>query len=370
MKTINVILPQSSYAYRVCIGSDIVQSCLNELLNGYSEKTVYIVSNETINNLYPDFIESRLPEKVETARLNLPDGEEYKNLEIFSTILDFLAENRANRKSILIAFGGGVVGDMAGFAAATYMRGMPFIQVPTTLLSQVDSGIGGKTGINHPNGKNLIGAFKQPLCTIIDVDFIGTLPPRQVVAGYAELIKHGFIRDKELFDLLNRQTFEELISNKEMLAEAVFKSCEVKARVVEEDEKETNLRAILNFGHTLGHFLETYTNYKQMLHGESVIIGMDFAAWWSYEKGYLDKKEFQAIHDHLKSLKIEHSIKPVSHEKFVNIIERDKKSESQGIRFVGLNSIGQASIFDNTKTDELWNTFQTFLETDTFLKID
>ncbi len=370
MKTIQVNLPSTSYQYKVRIGSGILKDSLNKIVVHYTEKKVFIITNETIHKLYPDFIQNCLDSKVTAEYLILQDGEKYKNLETLSQIYDFLAENKANRKSLLIAFGGGVIGDMAGFAAATYMRGIPYIQIPTTLLSQVDSGIGGKTAINHAIGKNLIGSFKQPLETIIDVDFLETLPQREFVAGYAELIKHGIIRDTYLFQILKRRILDDLRTDRDLLIEAIFRSCEVKARVVEKDEKESNQRAVLNFGHTIGHFLETFTNYKLFLHGEAVAIGMDFATWWSFDEKLIKKEEYQLIHDHLSSLGIHQKVREATKEEFQKIVEIDKKSASEGIRFVGLTSIGQAVIFDKVTSESLWNKYQMFLQTDTFLQIE
>lgn len=370
MRTIQVNLAGAGYVYQVKIGSKIIAECLEKSLAHYEQKTLYVVTNETVNALYPDFISSVLKKKFQIETLVLPDGEEHKNLQTLAGIYDFLAERKANRKSILIAFGGGVIGDMAGFAAATFMRGISYIQIPTTLLSQVDSGIGGKTGINHPSGKNFIGSFKQPLQTIIDVDMLGTLPEREFTAGYAELIKHGIIRDAYLFQLLNRNSLEKLRHNKDLLIEAVFRSCEVKAEVVEKDEKELNQRAILNFGHTFGHFLETYTNYTTFLHGEAVIVGMDFAAWWSFQHELIDKQDYQLIHDHLRQLGIHQKLQPVEKEDFINLIEHDKKSDSGGIRFIGLKSIGDARVFEKVTAESLWETLQTFMKTDPFVKFD
>lgn len=368
MKTIHIDLPGSSYRYQVKIGSGMVEQTIQELLSGYTEKRVFLITNSTLRKLYPDLEKRAVPDGIEAACLVLPDGEQYKNLQAISDIFDFLVDQKANRRSIIIAFGGGVIGDIAGFAAASFMRGIAFIQVPTTLLSQVDSGIGGKTGINHKAGKNLIGAFKQPLQTIIDVGFLKTLPEREFVAGYAELIKHGFIRDAYLFQLLNQKQLADLKEDEELLIESIFRSCEVKARVVEEDERETSQRAILNFGHTLGHFLETFTHYEQFLHGEAVIIGMDFAAWWSRQQGYLDEADYQVIHNHLRSLNISRTIGLVSKDEFIRIIEHDKKFSDEGIRFVGLTGIGQARIFDRITSESLWDNLQSYIQTDALLK--
>jgi 3-dehydroquinate synthase len=368
MRIIHVNLPQAEYSYPVIIGSGIIKNNLAEVLAEYSEPVIFVVTNETVNKLHSMVLSDLFSGKVEIKTLVLPDGESHKHLGTIASILDFLAENRANRKSLLIAFGGGVIGDMTGFAAAIFMRGMRYIQIPTTLLSQVDSSIGGKTGVNHRLGKNLIGAFKQPLQTIIDTDLLKTLPSREFVAGYAELIKHGFIRDEKLFQTLRGYSLDQLQSNTTLLNEAIYLSCRVKAAVVEEDEKENGLRAVLNFGHTIGHFLETITGYNSMLHGEAVIIGMDFATWWSYDNGLLGEPDFHTLHHHLKQLGITHRIKMASEEEFIEIIEHDKKSAAQGIRFIGLTGIGQAAIYDKISAASLWESYQRFLQTDTFLK--
>jgi len=367
MKIIQVDLPGSSYHYQVRIGRANLAKNLTELLSHQSATDLFIITNETVDQIYPDVIERIIPSSYRVNKFVLPDGERFKNLESISKIYDFLAEKRADRKSLLIAFGGGVIGDMTGFAAATFMRGIPFIQIPTTLLSQVDSSIGGKTGVNHPSGKNFIGAFKQPLQTIIDVELLDTLPDREFTAGYGELIKHGFIHDPYLFQLLKRTSLQELRKDRELLSNAIFRSCEVKARVVEQDERESNQRAMLNFGHTLGHFLETYTKYEKFLHGEALIPGMEFATWWSYEKGYLEKSEYQLIKEHLHSLGVQLSIPMVTQEDFQRIIEHDKKADKEGIRFVGLTALGSARIFEKVSSGSLWDAFQKFMQTESEL---
>ena len=368
MKTIQIDLPGVNYRYQVKIGNGILRESLLELLSTYTESSIYLITNTTIDELYHGDIMALFPEDITVHSLILPDGEKYKNLNQIEKIYDFLTEKRANRKSILVAVGGGVIGDMAGFGAATYMRGIPYVQVPTTLLSQVDSGIGGKTGINHASGKNLIGAFKQPLQTIIEVDFLKTLPEREIVAGYAELIKHGFIKDAYLFQILRHKSIHDLQNDRALLVESIFRSCEVKARVVEADEKETDERAVLNFGHTLGHFLETYTGYEQFLHGEAVIIGMDFAAWWSRQNGYLDKSDFDIIHEHLTSLGIRHRIPTLDKDMFKRVVEYDKKFAASGIRFVALSGIGSTLIVDHVTSDNIWEVLQSYLNTDSMLR--
>ncbi len=367
MKKIQIGLPQSTIHYSVLIGSGILKDSLRNVLAEYEEKKVYVITNDTLTDFYPDYPDCCLPSDINIEKLILPDGEEHKNLDTLSRIFDFLLNKKANRKSILIAFGGGVIGDMTGFAAATFMRGVRYIQVPTTLLSQVDSSVGGKTGVNHPAGKNMIGAFKQPFQAILDIDFLNTLPQKQFISGYAELVKHGFIKDRALFDLLESHSPIEIREDSNLMVEAVYRSCLVKAGVVEEDEKEAGVRAILNFGHTIGHFLETLTGYRQMLHGEAVIIGMDFAAWWSVQQGVLSQNEYELIHNHLAKLEICQYIPEVSESDFIKIVERDKKAASDGVRFIGLEALGKARIFEQIGADTLWERYREYLEKSPFL---
>jgi len=366
-ENIKICIPGNDYTYKVDIGEKNSIGSLANLLNNYSEENVYLITNDTIHPLYSDFIEILVPEKFKVFMLILPDGEKYKQLETVSRIHDFFIKNNANRKSIAIAFGGGVIGDMVGFAAATFMRGIRYVQIPTTLLSQVDSSVGGKTGVNHPSGKNLIGAFKQPYQTIIDVSFLDSLSQREFNAGYAELIKHGFIRDFALLDLLKTKTTHELKLDKKMLIEAISISCNIKAKVVEADEKESGIRAILNFGHTLGHFFETITNYDQYLHGEAVLAGMDFAAWWSWHHHYLPKEEYIEVHESLQQLGIKLQLPLYTKDQFLEIIGHDKKANSQGIRFIGLVSRGAAKIFEGILSEELWVDFQIYLKSNALI---
>ncbi|MDH5559973.1 MAG: 3-dehydroquinate synthase [Deltaproteobacteria bacterium] len=358
MKTLQVSIAKDHYQYAIKIGESILEESMADLFRNYSEKNVFIVTNETILGFYPDFIKRYIPESLKAHLLVLPDGEKYKNADILKRIYDFLTENRANRRSYLLAFGGGVIGDMTGFAAATFMRGMSYIQIPTTLLSQVDSSIGGKTGINHPAGKNFIGAFKQPLQTIIDTSFLKTLPMREFKAGYAELLKHGLIKDSYLYQILRGTDMKSLSENKELLTDSIYRSCEVKARIVESDEMESGLRAVLNYGHTLGHFIETYTKYNRFLHGEAVIAGMEFASYWSYKNHYLDRDSYLDIKRHLLSLEINLKLGKIKKEDFIEIIEHDKKNTDEGIHFIGLRGIGKADIFEKISAEKLWFYFQ------------
>lgn len=362
MKSIQLNLARTNYQYQVKIGSNILKESLCEALQHYNETDICYITNDTIDAIYPDFAKQFIPERFNVHRFILKDGEQYKTLDAVSSIYDFLAEKHMNRNHLVIAFGGGVVGDIVGFAASSYMRGLPFIQVPTTLLSQVDSSIGGKTGVNHTSGKNMIGAFNQPYQTIIDVDFLKTLPMREFIAGYSELIKHGMIHDSFLFQTLQNQSIPQLKDDAPAIIDAIYRSCEVKARVVENDEKESGLRAILNFGHTLGHLIETYTNYEKYLHGEAVLAGLDFAAWWSMKEKHLDEKDYQRIHTHIKALKVPISIPKITKEAFKTLIGHDKKYSGNGVKFIGLTTIGNASIFEGVSSDSLWDYFQEYIQ--------
>ena len=348
------------YKYSVRIGSSILKNQLSAILSACREKSIYLLTNETVYRLYRNLIGDSIPAGIRSHSFVLPDGEKYKNIGGITRIYDFLLRNEASRNDLLIAFGGGVIGDMGGFAAATFMRGIPYIQVPTTLLSQVDSGIGGKTGVNHTRGKNLIGAFKQPLATIADIDFLQTLPPREFDAGYAELIKHGLIRDRRLFEMLEGISCRDLSENKPLLEDAIYRSCKVKAHVVERDEKEHGIRSLLNFGHTIGHFIETYTDYRKYLHGEAVVVGMDFAAWWSMNRGEIDESEYLAVRDHLRRLGIKVRITDLDRSSFLSIVGHDKKATRSGIRFIGLKGIGEGAVFAGVPLEELWTDFRNY----------
>src|SRR4030066_1188220 len=273
MKTLNVELGERRYP--IHIGSGLLRR--PELLKPcVAGGRVLVVPNETVGPLYLETLLKQLTPWSPVCVV-LPDGEAYKTLDVLNDIYTALLKNHCDRKTTLIALGGGVVGHMTGFAAATYQRGVPFIQVPTTLLAQVDSSVGGKTGVNHPLGKNMIGAFYQPSLVCIDVDTLKTLPKREFRAGIAEVIKYGVIADSRLFDYLTDHK-DEILSLGDRIINIIKRSCEIKADVVSKDERESGLRAILNFGHTIGHALETVTDYKKYLHGEAVAIGMCLAA--------------------------------------------------------------------------------------------
>jgi len=331
-------------SYPIVIGSGLLGGGFD--LAGYVQgDDCLVVSNETVAPLYLDKLTASLAGK-SVASMELPDGEQYKTTDSLHQVLDRLVESGANRDTTVIALGGGVVGDIAGFAAASYMRGVGFIQVPTTLLAQVDSSVGGKTGINHPQGKNLIGAFYQPGIVLIDTDTLQTLPERQLKAGLAEVIKHGAIADEEFFAWLEVNIDALLDGQPAALAHAIQRSCEIKAAVVAEDERETGRRAILNFGHTFGHAIENSLGYGELLHGEAVAIGMSMAASVSDIE--------QAARERLQQLLLRAGlpIEPpaIGAERLFDAMSLDKKVVGKQLRLVLLQSLGDA--FVTTEFDE------------------
>jgi len=360
MQSLMVNLPGGSYP--IHIGSGTAGSHLPGLVAGAAKDLVVIVTNETLARLYPGALLPALrevPVRVET--IVLPDGEEYKTLETLARIYDRLLALDANRKTALIAFGGGVVGDVAGFAAATFMRGIPIVQVPTTLLAQVDSSVGGKTAVNHALGKNAIGAFKQPSGVIVDLEFLGTLPERELRAGLCELIKHALIRDRALFDDLEAGQARFSGRDWAFWEDAIRRSVAVKVQVVQEDEREEHVRAILNFGHTLGHLIETHTSYRGCLHGEAVGVGMLFAAFASVEWGLLPRGDFDRARALIAPLSRTIAIPPLSEEAFAALLMHDKKAARRSVRFIVLNGLGRAAIRENTTAAELWPLYQRFI---------
>ncbi|NMM08222.1 3-dehydroquinate synthase [Polaromonas sp.] len=311
--------------------------------------TALIVSNVTVAPLYAKRLQAALQGRFKTIHvLTLPDGEVYKDWATLQLIFDAMLQHGCDRKTVLFALGGGVVGDMTGFAAASYMRGVPFVQVPTTLLAQVDSSVGGKTGINHPLGKNMIGAFYQPLQVVCDLDVLTTLPARELSAGLAEIIKYGPIADMAFLDWIEANLDALLAKEPAALAHAIRRSCEIKASVVAQDERESGLRAILNFGHTFGHAIESGLGYGEWLHGEGVGCGMVMAAQLSQRLGLVD----QPFVERLTRL-IQRAGLPVrapllsptdNAGRYLALMRVDKKSEAGEIRFVLITEPGKAAL--------------------------
>ena len=310
-----------------------------------------VVSNETVAPLYYQKLLPNLAGRNVTS-VNLPDGEAYKTVAQMQTILDQLVESGANRDTTVIALGGGVVGDIAGFAAACYMRGVNFVQVPTTLLAQVDSSVGGKTGVNHEKGKNLIGAFHQPQVVLIDTETLETLPERELKAGLAEVIKHGVICDTEFFAWLEANMQALLRRDPEALAYAIRRCCEIKAEVVAEDEREAGRRALLNFGHTFGHAIEHCQGYGEWLHGEAVAAGMVMAARLS---GIPDDDVDRLI-NLIASAGLPVEPPAINADDWISAMGLDKKVQSKTLRFVLLKAIGESHVtadYDPGRLDEI-----------------
>jgi 3-dehydroquinate synthase len=312
-------------------------------------RSAVIVTNDVVAPLYAETLRAALTKRyAQILTVVLPDGEEFKTWESLNLIFDALLQNACDRKTVLFALGGGVVGDMTGFAAASYMRGVPFVQVPTTLLAQVDSSVGGKTAINHPLGKNMIGAFYQPQLVLCDLDTLKTLPARELSAGLAEVIKYGPIADLAFLDWIEANISRLLAREPEALAHAVQRSCEIKAWVVGQDEREAGLRAILNFGHTFGHAIEAGLGYGQWLHGEAVGCGMVMAATLSQRLGLLDA----AFVDRLRQLILAAGLPvrgPVlsaddNAGRYLALMGVDKKAEGGEIRFVLIDGPGRATV--------------------------
>ena len=316
-------------------------------------RQVAIVSNETIAPLYMQSLENALSD-YDLLKIVLPDGESHKNLDTLNLIFDDLLKARHSRKTTLIALGGGVVGDMTGFAAACYQRGVDFIQVPTTLLSQVDSSVGGKTGVNHALGKNMIGAFYQPNAVIIDTHTLSTLPDREFSAGMAEVIKYGLICDKPFYKWLSENIGSLMARDGDALAYAIHRSCADKAKVVEQDEKESGIRVILNLGHTFGHAIEVHKGYGQWLHGEAVAAGIVMAAEFSARLGYVSSEDVQSVTRLLQKAKL--PVNPpqgMGPDDFLKYMAVDKKAVDGRIRLVLIKSIGQAVTEDSFASELL-----------------
>jgi 3-dehydroquinate synthase len=340
----NVNVELGDRAYPIHIGTGLIGQ--TELFAPHiAGGSVAIVTNTTVDPLYGDALRRALaPLGKKVTTVVLPDGEAYKNWETLNLIFDALLTERADRKTTLLALGGGVVGDMTGFAAASYMRGVPFIQVPTTLLAQVDSSVGGKTGINHPLGKNMIGAFYQPQAVIADIGTLQSLPPRELAAGIAEVIKTGAIADREFYEWIEGNIAALNACNAEALAHAVKRSCEIKAAVVAADEREGGLRAILNFGHTFGHAIEAGLGYGEWLHGEAVGCGMVMAADLSVRLGKLDETSRKRLVRLIESAKLPVKAPALGAERYIDLMKVDKKAEAGEIKFILLERFGQTQI--------------------------
>ena len=345
-------------AYPIHIGSNIIAQA-DLILPHLKRKQVAIVTNTTVAPLYLQKLAQPLRDAgVTVIEIILPDGEAYKNSDTLNLIYDALLKNRCERSTTLIALGGGVIGDLTGYAAATYLRGVPFIQIPTTLLSQVDSSVGGKTGINHPLGKNMIGAFYQPKVVLADIETLKTLPPREFSAGVAEVIKYGLIRDADFFDWLETNISKLMALDEAVITYAIYRSCQNKAEVVVADEHEGGERALLNLGHTFGHAIENGMGYGVWLHGEAVAAGTMLAADLSQRLGWLNANEVKRMHALLSASSLPLRAPNLGVEKYLDLMGMDKKVVDGKIRLVLQQGIGKAVITSDYDASKLKQTLE------------
>ncbi len=358
MNTFNVELGKRSYP--IYIGNNLLTEP-NYLLDHVLGKRVFIISNEKVAPLYLDQVLNSC-KKLSCESKILPDGERYKNLNTMESIYSSLLEQHCDRDTTLVALGGGVIGDITGFAAATYQRGVHFIQIPTTLLAQVDSSVGGKTGVNHALGKNMIGCFYQPQCVIADLSTLNTLDDRELSAGIAEIIKYGLIRDAEFFIWLEKNIHKLLDRDPDSLAYAVHRSCENKAQIVAEDELEqSGKRALLNYGHTFGHAIETGVGYGNWLHGEAVGCGMLIAAYLSMKQDWILEKDYVRIKNILNAANLP-VLAPenMNSADFLRLMKVDKKVRNGKLHLVLLNKIGAAILTTDFESSILEETLREY----------
>ena len=355
MKTLQLELGERSYPIHIGTGLLGQPQWIESHVAG---SQVMIVSNETVAPLYMEQAR-RAFAGFDIHEVILPDGEEHKTLTVLNSIFDALLTNRFERRCTLVALGGGVIGDMTGFAAACYQRGVPFIQIPTTLLAQVDSSVGGKTGVNHPHGKNMIGAFHQPRCVVIDTDTLNTLDDRQLSAGIAEIIKYGLIRDLNFLEWLEDNMDALMSRQSDALIYAIERSCQNKAEVVAADEKESGQRALLNLGHTFGHAIEAATGYGTWLHGEAVGIGMLMAADLSQRMGWLKEADVHRVENIIdKAALPTRAPAKMGFEKFMEYMSVDKKVMAGKLRLVLLESIGKGIVSSEFDMNKLQQTIE------------
>ncbi len=340
-------------SYPIIIGEQLLadQALFTEILG---DRPVVLVSNDVVAPLYMQRVRRALGETRKVTEVILADGEANKTMASIDQLLTYALKDRHERRSVFVALGGGVVGDMTGFAAACFLRGVDFLQLPTTLLAQVDSSVGGKTGVNHPHGKNMIGAFHQPVAVLIDLTTLHSLPPREFAAGIAEVIKYGLIDDAGFFQWLLDVADRLLARDEAVLAEAIERSCAIKAEVVAADEREGGLRAILNFGHTFGHAIEHQQGYGTWLHGEAVACGMLIAARISAARGWLDASTVTQLEGFLRHFNLPVAVpEDMSAGVFLSAMAGDKKVERGKIRYVLLSELGKAALFDDVTEAEI-----------------
>jgi len=346
MKEVRVSLKERSYP--IWVGRNVLNQ-LGRVLRGYDlTPKVMIITNPVVNAHYGRMVREILEKSDLLVALTVvPDGEEYKSLKWASKLYDKLLDHKLDRYSIIVALGGGVIGDLAGFVAATFMRGIPYVQVPTTLLAQVDSSVGGKVAVNHPKAKNMIGAFWQPKFVLVDLEVLRTLPGRELRAGLAEVVKYGVIRDRDLFEFIEENIDGIRALDLGGVEEVVARSCGIKAEVVTQDEREEGLRAILNYGHTIGHAIEALTDYKVYRHGEAISVGMVCSAKISCKMGILDDSQARRQLELLRKVGLPTCMKGLKPKNVLEALSRDKKVRAGKVRFVLAENIGQVVIRDD-----------------------
>ena len=351
MESVKVEL--AARAYPIHIGAGLLGR-IDLLLPHLKQPRVAIVSNPTVASRYLGPLANSLRmAAVHVAEIILPDGEIYKDWETLNLIFDALLRERCERSTTLIALGGGVIGDMTGFAAACYQRGAPFIQIPTTLLAQVDSSVGGKTAINHPSGKNMIGAFYQPQLVLADTDVLRTLPERELRSGLVEVMKYGLIRDLSFYQWLESNVERLLARETDALTYAIRRSCEHKAQIVAADEHENGERALLNLGHTFGHAIETGLGYGKWLHGEAVAAGTLMAAELSRMKGWLSEQDVGRIEQSFSCLGVPVRGPVMAVDRYIELMQHDKKVQNGRMRLILLKQLGEGYIDDSATTEEI-----------------
>lgn len=358
-----ITLDLQEKSYEIIVGSNILQQ-LQIFLQTKNYNKIIAISDKNVIKFHRQKLKN-IVENIDFVEVEA--GESSKSFAIFEKVCEEILQKNIDRHTLLIAFGGGVVGDLTGFCASVLLRGIDFIQIPTTLLAMVDSSVGGKTAINSNVGKNLIGSFYQPKLVLCDIDFLETLPLREFRSGYAEIVKYGFIYDKNFFDFLDENLMEIFAKNLPILQKIITRSCEIKAQIVGRDEKENGERALLNFGHTFGHIFETETNYStEILHGEAVSIGMLMASQMSVDFGFIDNFEYQKIYNHLQKSGFELNLKNIRknwhQENLIKHLFKDKKTENNQLTFILLNKIGEAKIHKKISLENFLKVLKKFLD--------
>ena len=358
MRAVHLNLDQHSYS--ITIDQNILGNLGQWIKPETKSNKIAVITDEFVSKQYGDIVLKSLKDfKFDVRMIQVPPGEENKSLTWFSKIHDALIDHQMDRSSTLIAFGGGMVGDLSGFVAATFMRGISWIQVPTTLLAQVDASIGGKTAINHPKGKNMVGAFHQPSSVLIDVDTLHSLTKRDIVSGLVEIIKHGVIMDKPLFNLIEKNLAKILRLVPEVVIEIIAESCANKAYVVENDEKESGLRSTLNYGHTFAHALEVLTDYNTFRHGEAVAVGMNCAAQLSVNLGMLAPSELNRQNTLLQKAGLSIHIPRIQPQTFLEAMYLDKKANHGKLKLILIEGIGKVTMRTDIPDNEILKVLET-----------